>query len=130
MTTHHGNAGTLKAGANAVGELKNWTIEESIETADDSAIGDVWKTHLVGQKKWNGDAEVHWDGSDTGQQALTIGASVTIAAYPEGASSGDKYYTGTATVTKISRKLTMTDIVSMSISFEGNGALSEQTVGA
>jgi len=130
MTTHHGNAGLMKVGANTVGEMKSWSISTSIETADDSAMGDAWKSHLVGQKKWSGEAEVHFDGADTAQAACIEGASIALAGYPEAAGSGAHYFTGTATVTKVDVKATMNDIVSMSVSFEGNGALTRTTVGA
>jgi hypothetical protein len=130
MATHHGKDGTVKVGSDTLGEIKDFSLNISVDTAEDSAMGDSWKTHLVGMKEWDGDVTCHWDLDDTAQMALDIGASVTLALYPEGATSGDKFYTGTASVVKIGVKTPMGDVVEQSFSFRGNGALTESTVGA
>jgi hypothetical protein len=42
---------------------------------------------------------VFWDETDThGQQAMTVGSSITFNGYPEGSSSGDTYKTAAAIV--------------------------------
>jgi len=129
MATHHGNSGTVELGANAVGEIKSWSVDETAETADDSAMGDSWRSHVVGKNSWSGTVECHWDPDDTdGQDALTAGASVTLNLYPEGNSSGADYYSGTATVEGISRSVPQDDIVSVTFTFKGNGALTASTV--
>jgi hypothetical protein len=48
--------------------------------------------------------------------------------YPEGASSGDTYYTGTALVTGKSINSSFDGMVEAEVSFQGSGALSESTV--
>ena len=53
-----------------------------------------------------------WDETDTtGQEALDVGSSVTLNLYPEGADSGDAYYTGTAIVTGASVAVTMDGVI-------------------
>jgi len=128
MGTHHGNDGTAKVGADTIGHVKDWSLDEEIDSADTSAMGDAWETHLTGRKKWSGSVSAHWDLGDAGQQALTLGASVSLKLYPDGATTGDKYYSGTATITKLGVRTPMNDIVEISFDFKGNGALSEATV--
>ena len=71
----------------------------------------------------------HWDETDTnGQEALSIGASVTLGLYPEGDASGAQYFSGTATVTEIGRPVTQDEITNVTFSFLGNGALAKDTV--
>lgn len=131
MTTHHGNEGKVKLSNNAVGEIKNFTVEQSVDTADDTAMGDSWRTHKVGHKSWTASVECHFDPADTnGQAVLDIGASVTFNAYAIGDGSGAKYLSGTATVTGQSISTPMDDTVSVSFTLQGNGALAEATVGA
>jgi lipopolysaccharide biosynthesis protein len=129
MATHHGNEGTVKIGSNTLAEIDSFQMTETANVADDTAMGDAWETHVGGgASAWTGQVDCHWDETDTnGQVALTIGASVTLNMYPEGASAGDKYYSGTATVTQISRQNTRTGVVSASFQFRGNGALSLST---
>ena len=129
MATHAGKEGTVKIGANTVAEIRTWSIEETTNTAPDTTLGDEWETHLVTTKAWTGQLECFWDETDTnGQGALTSGASVTLNVHPEGDTSGDTFYSGTATVTTITRQANNEGLVEAAFSFTGNGALSESTV--
>lgn len=128
MTTHIGNEGTIKIGSNTLGELRSWSIEETVETVDDSAIGDASDTHLVGSKAWSGEASCAYDADDTnGQVALAIGASVALNVYAYGTTTGNKYLSGTVTVTKVGRQASRNGLIEQSFSFKGNGALSIAT---
>ncbi|WP_178134051.1 phage tail tube protein [Vineibacter terrae] len=129
MATHHGKEGVVKVGTNTVAETRTWSINQSVETVDDSSQGDGWKSHLVGMPEWDGEMECWWDETDTtGQEALEIGESVTLNLYPMGAATGAKYYTGTATITRVGMSVPVDGGVSRSFSFKGNGALTKATV--
>lgn len=129
MANHKGSEGTVKIGtADLIAELKSWSLSQSANTIDDSTIGDAWATKKAGQKSWSGSVETFWDETDAAQTALTIGAEVTLNMYPEGATSGDTYWTGSAIVTSIENSGSIDGIVEASFSFEGNGALTESTV--
>lgn len=129
MSTHHGKDGTVKVSSNTVAEIRSWSVNQTVDTVDDTVMGDTWKTHLVGIPEWDGEMECFWDETDTnGQESLTIGASVTLNLYPEGASSTDKYYTGTASVTRIGVALSVDGGVMRTVGFKGNGALTGATV--
>lgn len=130
MATHHGKAGKLRVGASDyVTEVVSFRVSSRADVADDSAMGDTWKSHLVGLNEWNGQADVLWDETDTnGQVALTVGASVTISFMPEGSGSGATYLTGTATVTSVGVDTPLGGVVTRAIEFQGNGALQITTV--
>lgn len=133
MATTHGNNGTVKIGANTLAEIRSFRFNEQASVADDSEIGDAWDTHIAGEvtKRWTGECECWWDATDTnGQETLTVGASVTLAMYPEGAATSAVYYTGTATVTAINSASQRGSTVERSFSFQGNGALTRTVVGA
>lgn len=124
MANHKGSEGTVAVGANTVAELTSWSLEESAATIDDSTLADTVTTMQVGRTSWTGGAECFWDETDTnGQEALTIGASVTLNMYPEGSASTDRYATGTAIVTGISMGASIDGMVTRSFTFQGNGAL-------
>lgn len=128
MSTHHGKDGIVKVGANTVAEMHDWSVEENAATVDDTAMGDSADTHLVGQTNWSGQATAGFDPTDTnGQLALTVGASVTLNLYPYGSTTGKKYKTGTATVTKVGIAVPMRNQTTRTFSFQGNGALSDAT---
>ena len=129
MATHTGSEGTVKVGANAIAEIRSFSIEESADTLEDTSMGDTARTYKSSLTNFTGTVDVFWDETDTtGQGGLTIGSSVTLNLYPEGDASGDIYYTGTAIVTGRSINSSFDGLVEMSISVQGSGALSQATV--
>lgn len=132
MATHWGVEGVAKIGANTIAELDEWEFTESVTPVDDTSMGDTHETHIAGSgiKKTEGSMTCHWDETDTnGQEAMTVGASLTLNLYPEGATSGDKYWTGTVSIT--SRNLSVKkdgDTIKRSFSWIANGALTYGTV--
>ncbi len=129
MATHTGSEGTVKVGANAIAEIRSFSIEESADTLEDTSMGDTARTYKSSLTNFTGTVDVFWDETDTtGQGGLTIGSEVTLNLYPEGDASGDIYYTGTAIVTGRSINSSFDGLVEMSISVQGSGALSQATV--
>jgi hypothetical protein len=124
MATHKGSEGVVKVGANTVAAVRSYSIEETGDTVEDSVIGTVARTYKPTLTSWTASMDIYWDESDTtGQGALTIGAEVTVGLYPEGDTTGDVYYTGSAIVTGSSISGSFDGMVEGSISLQGNGAL-------
>jgi len=92
-------------------------------------MGDSARTYKSSLTSFSGSIDVFWDETDTsGQGALTIGSEVTLNVYPEGADSGDTYYTGSAIVTGVTRSASFDGLVEASVSVQGTGALTSTTV--
>ena len=128
MANHKGSEGTVHVGANAIAEIRSWTIEENGDVLEDTTMGDSARTFLASLTNWSASVDVYWDETDTnGQGALTVGASVTLNLYPEGNTTGDTYYTGTALVTSISRTASFDGMVEASLGLQGTGAVTEST---
>lgn len=129
MATHAGSEGTVKSGANAIAEIRSYTISETGDTIEDSSMGDVSRTYKAGLKTWTASVEVFWDETDTnGQGSFDVGSTVTLNVYPEGSSTGDMYYTGSAIVTGKTVNATFDGMVEASFTLQGTGALTETTV--
>jgi len=129
MATHTGSAGTVKVGSNAVAELKSWSLDQTQDTVETTKLGDTVKTYSVTQSSSSGTMDCFWDETDTnGQVACSIGATVTLNLYPEGATSGDTYYTGSAIITSVGVSQTHDGIVERSIGFQVTGAVTIGTV--
>lgn len=128
MANHLGREGLVKISSTNIGELRNYNLSHSSDTVEDSVIGDTYRTRLATMKTFSVSGDLYWDETDAGQLLITIGSSVTLNLYPEGASSGDFYYYGSAIVTKFDINAAFDGIVEGSIAFEGNGALSTTTV--
>lgn len=128
MATHIGRDGIVKVGSNAVAELRSFSIEETGDTVEDTVMTDTARTYIPTLTSFTGSADVFWDETDSsGQGALTVGSSVTIGFFPEGDTTGDTYYTGTALVTGVTRSASFDGMVEASITLQGSGALTTTT---
>tara|TARA_R100001460_G_scaffold52211_1_gene90998 strand:- start:411 stop:797 length:387 start_codon:yes stop_codon:yes gene_type:complete len=127
MSVHKGSEGTVHVGTDAVAEIRSYNIDETAEVIESTSLGDTSKTFEASTTSFSGSIDVFWDETDTAQIALSVGSSVTIKFYPEGASTGDKYYSGTAIVTGVSITANNDSLVEASISIQGSGALTLAT---
>lgn len=129
MATHKGSEGTIKVGANAVAEVRSFSITETADTVEDTTMGDSARTYKPSLTSWNGTVEVYWDETDTnGQVAMSVGSEITFGAYPEGSTTGDTYMSGSAIVTSLTVNSSFDGMVEASIAVQGNGALTTGTV--
>jgi hypothetical protein len=129
MATSTGKDGAVYVGANAVAEIRDWSLETTSEVVNDTVMGDTWMTNKATQKSWTSSFNAYWDDSNTtGQGALAEGSEVTLNLYPEGNTSGNTYWTGTAIITSVSKSASFDGLIEASFSATGNGALTEDTV--
>ena len=129
MATHKGSEGTVKVGANAIAEIRSFSISETSDTVEDTTMGDGSRTYKASLSSFTGSVDVYWDETDTsGQGAMTVGSQITINFYPEGAVSTDTYYSGSAIVTGVTINSSFDGMVEASISLQGSGLLSAATV--
>ena len=128
MATHLGKEGTVQVGSNAIGEIRSFSIDETIDTVEDTSMGDASKSYLASIKDFSGSVDVLYDETDTnGQTALAVGSSVTLNFAPEGSDSGDVKLTGTAIVTGKSITSTFDGLVESTITVQGTGGLTTTT---
>ena len=127
--TYTGKEGVVKVGANAVAEIRDFTITETAETVDDTVKGDNWRSKKVTFKSWGGELVALVTDDDTaGQDLLTVGAEVTLGFYPMTDGTGAKYKTGLGIIAERQVKSELEGMVELSLTVEGNGALTDGTV--
>ena len=127
MATKLGREGLIKLSSTTIGELRNYALTHSSDVVEDSVLGDTYRTRLASMKTFSVSGDLYWDEGDAGQLLITIGSSVTLNLYPEGASAGDVYYSGAAIVTQFNVSASFDGVIEGQISFEGNGPLSTLT---
>lgn len=129
MATHTAANGVIKVGANSVAEVTGYSIEYMSDTVEDTVIGDSARTYLPTLKSFTASLDAMWDETDTnGQGALVVGTQVTFAIYPEGADSGDTYYTGSGIITGRTVTTAVGEMITANFSVQGTGDLTETTV--
>jgi hypothetical protein len=135
MASHAGKDGIVKVGASpaVVAEVREWTLESSSDITDSSSMSVLqgnsgWATNVATIKRWSGSLTCWWDETDTnGQVTLEPGVELAIKVYPEGADTGDTFYSGTAIIATVNRQAAMDGMVEAEFSFTGTGALTKST---
>jgi hypothetical protein len=128
MATHHGKEGVVTAGGTGVGELTGFTLETTADVVEDTQLSDSTKSFVAGRTSFSGTLEMSYDETDSPQQTLTAGSSISFVLLPEGNTSGDEDFTGTGIVTGMSINDSLDAIVTRSITFQGTGSLTRSTV--
>ena len=129
MATHTGVAGVVKVGTNTVAEVRSFTLDTTAELLEDTTLTDTSKSFQVGKKGATASVECFWDETDTnGQIAIAEGSSVALNLYPEGATSGDYYYSGTYLITANSVSVPTDGMIEATFSATLTGALTRGTV--
>ena len=129
MANHTGVSGIVKVGTNTVAEVRSFTLDTTAELLEDTALTDTSKSFQVGKKGATASVECFWDETDTnGQIAIAEGSSVALNLYPEGATSGDYYYSGTYLITANSVSVPTDGIIEATFSATLTAALTRGTV--
>ncbi len=128
MATFKGNSGTVKVGANAIAEIRSYNIDETMDTIEDTAMGDTYRTYKTSLKSFSGSVDVFFDDTDTnGQGALLVGSEVTLTFLMEGDTTGSHSLSGSALVTGRTITGSFDGMVEASLTLQGTGALTEGT---
>ena len=129
MATFSGSDGVILVGTDQIAEVRSYSIDETMDTLEDTAMGDTSRTYKTSLKSFSGSADVFFDDTDTaGQGALTVGSEVTLNVQFEGNTTGDHKMSGTVLITGRTISASFDGMVEASISFQGTGALTESTV--
>jgi len=129
MANHTGVSGVVKVGSNVLAELRSFTLDTTAELIEDTTLTDTSRTYQFGKKGATVSAECWWDETDTnGQIAIIEGSQVALNLYPEGADSGDYYFSGTWLIGSNSISIPTDGIIEASFNATLTGALTRGTV--
>jgi hypothetical protein len=131
MATFTGVAGLVHWDGDSIGEMTSFSLDVNQEPVEDTVMSDTARSYQAGILNWSGTAEVFWSDVDAAQVAMWTELLTPVAKemifFPEGASTGDIKWTGNALITSHSLTSSTNSMVSMSISFQGTGALVKGT---
>ena len=130
MATFKGNDGVVKIGSDTMAEVISFTVDETADVIEDTAMGDTARSYKASFTDFTATVETYFDDTDTAQQNVTAGDSVTLNLQMEGDTTGDHRLTGTAIVTSRSIAVNHDGINTATYSLQGTGGLTEDTVPA
>ena len=128
MAVHKGSEGAIKIGSATVAEVKSYSLDESADTIETSNMGSSARTYLASLTSFSGSVDCMWDETDSSQNALAVGSTVTLLWYPEGSGTGATYYSGSVIVTGKNITGSFDGLVEASIAIQGSGAITTATV--
>ena len=128
MAVHKGSEGAIKIGSATVAEVKSYSLDESADTIETSNMGSSARTYLASLTSFSGSVDCMWDETDSSQNALAVGSTVTLLWYPEGSATGATYYSGSVIVTGKNITGSFDGLVEASIAVQGSGAITTATV--
>lgn len=124
MATYKGSDGVVTIGGTAVGEIRTFSVEESADTIEDTAMGDTSRSYKSSLKSFTASIDALFDNDDSGQDALTIGSEVACIFRSQGTGSTNMERSGTGIVTGVSINQSYDGLVETSFTLQGTGALS------
>tara|TARA_Y100001970_G_scaffold241172_1_gene304545 strand:- start:2299 stop:2685 length:387 start_codon:yes stop_codon:yes gene_type:complete len=127
MATHHGKEGVVKAGGTGIGELTGFTLETTADVVEDTQLSDSTKSFVAGRTSFSGTLEMSYDETDSPQQTLTAGTSISFVLGAEGDGSGDEIFSGSGIITGMSVNVGLDAITTRSVTFQGTGTLTRGT---
>ena len=128
MAVVHGKEGVVKAGGTAIGDLTGFTLDTTGDVVESTALTDSDKSFTAGRTSFSGSLDMNFNRANAQQASLLAGSSIAFILYPEGATSGDRTYTGSGIITGMSTANAMDGMVTRSVTFQGNGTLTVSTV--
>ena len=131
MATFTGVAGLVHWDGDSIGEITSFSLDVNQEPVEDTVISDTARSYQVGILNWSGTAEVFWSDVDSAQVAMWTELLTPVAKemifFPEGSTTGDIKWPGNAIITSHYLTSSTNSMVSLSISFQGTGALVKGT---
>jgi hypothetical protein len=130
MGTVHGNSGVVTIATNAVAHVKQFSISETVDYPDKSAMGAGARTYQTGGPVGaSGDLECEYDQADAnGQEVLAFNTEHAAVFYPDGNASGKPSWTCTILVQEMTLNETDNDIVRRGFRFLVQGAITKGLV--
>ena len=61
MATFKGNSGTVKVGSDAIAEIRSYSVDETMDTIEDTSMGDTYRTFKTSLKSFSGSVDVFFD---------------------------------------------------------------------
>jgi predicted secreted protein len=135
MATITGENGKVMFGSDSGGatdqvlEVRSWTVEHTKDVIENTSMSNGGaRTYISGLHQFTGSMECIFDTTQSQDVAIfnpASDATLAVELYPN--TTGVKY-TGNVIVTSVSRTASFDDLVTVSVAFQGNGILHEETI--
>jgi len=125
----HGKLCRVEKNTVVMSYSKGWTLNVNLDMADTTAQPDAWKTGIPGMAGWNGSFEMYFVTGNTEQKAffdnmVAAGPGTKLTDVQFNLDTTTNAFIGDIYVTGITINPSMGDVVSATVNFQGDDALS------
>ena len=130
MTTMTGQNGVVSVGGSNIAEVRGFTLDQTSDTIDASAMGDTYKEYKTGMIDASGSMDLLFDTSHSTDIVADMinQAQVAVVLYPGGDTAGLQSISFSALLTGFNMESTMDDMVTASATFQVTGAVTYATI--
>lgn len=135
-----GNDGKVRVGSTDLAAVRSFSIEQTADTIETSAMGTDVRTYVKGMSSWSGSADIYFDEAETSTltAALNIagsshavgGAASAVKLVLQDGGGDDKWFSGNVLITGFTVNSSMDGMVEASISFQGSGPITYTIAGS
>ncbi len=116
MALYHGKGGMVTFGGNDIKHITSWTLNTSVDVADDTEMGDDWRSSLYGLIDFSVTVNtLNADAVDTVGTFLGVSAALGLELL-----NSDDIITGTAICTGLTESQPVDDVGTITLTFVGN----------
>jgi hypothetical protein len=127
-TPFHGKVCRVEKNNVVMDYSKGWSLNVNLDMADASRVGQNWKEALPGQAGWSGSFEIYATLGNTAQYAffnniVTAAPGTKLTDVHFNLDTTANHFEGNVFITGISINATIGGVVSATVNFQGDGAL-------
>jgi hypothetical protein len=127
-TPFHGKVCRVEKNNVVMDYSKGWSLNVNLDMADASRVGQNWKEALPGQAGWSGSFEIYATLGNTEQHAffnniVTAAPGTKLTDVHFNLDTTANHFEGNVFITGISINATIGGVVSATVNFQGDGAL-------
>lgn len=130
MAVMAGVDGIVKVGTDTIGYIDTWSITRTQNTGEISQLGNRDQEYIPTDRNWSGSMSGSFDYADAAQKEIIdqlIGTGTPTILACTFVTNADLILSGNVIVTSVALGATHGDKVTLSINFQGTGALSAAT---
>jgi predicted secreted protein len=122
MAVLTGTSGSFAFGTGYAGHCHSWTVEIAQDVFEDTALGDSWRTKVVGILDWSGSFDCYMDDASMSDSILNLGFGEAAAAATFTYAAGGTL-TGSIILTGATANSNTEGANTITFTFQGTGAL-------
>lgn len=123
-----GKEGIVKFDDTAVTMARDWSLDQTGDTVEDTVIGDGARTFKPTLNSASGSVNLYYDEEDVAADGVNVGDEVEMELYPDGEAEGATLFEFTAIITSKGKSAAFDGMTERTIAYQVSGEVTKGTV--